>query len=80
MSAPVLPRSDLIRNVHVAFANQGLVPLGFVVNSAADAVTRRQRENVERALVYVSLTRARKLAFVFGYGQLSSWFVNHKIS
>lgn len=60
--------------VFVASANKGLVPLSFVVNSAADPVTRRQRENEERALVYVSLTRARKLAFVFGYGQLSAWF------
>lgn len=60
--------------VFLASANQGLVPLDFVVNSAADAVTRRQRENEERALVYVSLTRARKLAFVFGYGRMSEWF------
>ena len=60
--------------VFVASANRGLVPLDFVVNSAADAVTRRQRENEERALVYVSLTRARKLAFVFGYGEMSEWF------
>ncbi|NVD36865.1 hypothetical protein [Marinobacter lutaoensis] len=58
----------------VTSANRGLVPLDFVVNSAADAVTRRQRENEERALVYVSLTRARKLAFVFGYGEMSEWF------
>lgn len=60
--------------VFLASANQGLVPLDFVVNSAADAVTHRQRENEERALVYVSLTRARKLAFVFGYGRMSEWF------
>jgi len=60
--------------VFVASANRGLVPLAPVVNSAADAVTRRQRENEERALLYVSLTRARKLAFVFGYGQMSEWF------
>lgn len=60
--------------VFVASVNKGLVPLDFVVNSAADAVTRRQRENEERALLYVSLTRARKLAFVYGYGQMSDWF------
>ena len=60
--------------VFLASTNQGLVPLDFVVNSAADAVTRRQRENEERALVYVSLTRARKLAYVCGYGRLSEWF------
>jgi len=60
--------------VFLASANQGLVPLDFVVKSAADAVTHRQRENEERALVYVTLTRARKLAFVFGYGRMSEWF------
>ena len=65
--------------VFLASANQGLVPLDFVVSSAADAVTRRQRENEERALVYVSLTRARKLAYVFGYGTISDWFVRASI-
>ncbi|MAX54835.1 MAG: DNA helicase [Alcanivoracaceae bacterium] len=60
--------------VFLTSANKGVVPLDFVVNSAADAVTRRQLENEERALVYVSLTRARKLAYVFGYGVMSEWF------
>jgi mRNA-degrading endonuclease RelE of RelBE toxin-antitoxin system len=60
--------------VFIASVNQGLVPLDFVMHSAADAVTRRQRENEERALIYVSLTRARKLAFVYGYGEMSEWF------
>jgi len=60
--------------VFLASANKGQVPLDYVVNSAADAVTRRQRENEERALVYVSITRARKLAFIYGCGQMSSWF------
>ncbi len=60
--------------VFIASTNRGLVPLEFVLNSAADTVTRRQRENEERALIYVSLTRARKLAYVFGYGEMSEWF------
>jgi superfamily I DNA/RNA helicase len=60
--------------VFVLSVNKGFVPLDYVVNSAADAVTRRQRENEERALLYVSLTRARKLAFVYGYGVISEWF------
>ncbi|MEH6387771.1 MAG: UvrD-helicase domain-containing protein [Pseudomonas profundi] len=60
--------------VFVVSVNKGLVPLDYVVNSAADSVTRRQRENEERALLYVSLTRARKLAFVYGYGVMSEWF------
>ena len=60
--------------IFLASANKGLVPLDFVVNSAADAVTRRQLEDEERALVYVSLTRARKLAYVFAVGEIGSWF------
>ncbi|WP_457943785.1 UvrD-helicase domain-containing protein [Vreelandella alkaliphila] len=60
--------------VFIASVNRGLLPLDFVMSAAADAVTRRQRENEERALVYVSLTRARKLAFVYGYEQMSEWF------
>lgn len=60
--------------VFLASANQGLVPLDFLLGSAADAVTRRQRENEERALVYVSLTRARKQAYVFASGVMSHWF------
>lgn len=60
--------------VFLASANRGLVPLDFVVNAAADAVTRQQRENEERALLYVSLTRARKCAYVFSSGALSEWF------
>lgn len=60
--------------VFLASVNRGLVPLSFVVSQAGDAVSQRIKENEERALVYVSLTRARKLAFVFGYGQMSEWF------
>lgn len=60
--------------VFVASVNHGLMPLSMLLDSAADAVTRRQRENEERALLYVSLTRARKLAFVYGYGKISEWF------
>lgn len=63
--------------VFLASANQGMVPLSFVVNSASDAVARRQRENEERALVYVSLTRARKLAYVYCFGTLSELFGNY---
>jgi superfamily I DNA/RNA helicase/mRNA-degrading endonuclease RelE of RelBE toxin-antitoxin system len=60
--------------VFLASANKGLIPLTTVLNSSSDAVTYRQRENEERALIYVSLTRARKLAYVFGYGHMSEWF------
>ena len=60
--------------VFVLSVNQGVVPLEYLLETAADPVTRRQREDEERALLYVSLTRARKLAFVYGYGVMSRWF------
>lgn len=62
--------------VFVLSVNRGLVPLDFIVTQAADSVTRRQRENEERALIYVSLTRARLRAFVYGYGAMSEWFAS----
>ena len=45
---------------------------------ALDIVAGSERDAkalAQRALAYVSLTRARKLAFVYGYGALSPWFV-----
>lgn len=60
--------------VFVLSVNKGVVPLEYLLDTAADPVTRRQREDEERALLYVSLTRARKLAFVYGYGVMSPWF------
>lgn len=66
--------------VFILSVNQGLMPLDFVVNQAADPVTRRQKENEERALIYVSLTRARKMAFIYGYGVMSDWFASESIN
>jgi len=60
--------------VFLASANDGLVPFDYVLDTAGDDVTRRQKENEERALVYVTLTRARKQAFVYSYGSLSKFF------
>tara|TARA_R110002072_G_scaffold211501_4_gene369086 strand:- start:8715 stop:10838 length:2124 start_codon:yes stop_codon:yes gene_type:complete len=60
--------------VFLASANGGLVPLDYVLDTAGDDVTRRQKEDEERALVYVTLTRARKQAFVYSYGSLGKFF------
>jgi superfamily I DNA/RNA helicase len=60
--------------VILASMNKDLVPLSFVIHSAGDPVTKRQKENEERALVYVSMTRARKQAYIFAYGALCPWF------
>jgi len=60
--------------VILASANKGMVPYSYVIDKAGDPVTKRQKENEERSLVYVSLTRARKQAFVLAYGEMSEWF------
>ena len=60
--------------VFLASMNDNFMPLKQSIESANDDVSRRQRENEERSLVYVSLTRARKISFVLSYGQPSKYF------
>ena len=60
--------------VFLASMNENFMPLKQSIESANDDVSRRQRENEERSLVYVSLTRARKISFVLSYGQPSKYF------
>lgn len=58
----------------LASANDGLVPLSFVINDKADQASKEQAETEERSLVYVALTRARKQAYILSYGKISSFF------
>jgi superfamily I DNA/RNA helicase len=58
----------------LASANQGLVPLYYALQGKADQVSASEAETEERSLVYVAITRARKQAFILGYGQLSEFF------
>jgi superfamily I DNA/RNA helicase len=58
----------------LASANDGLVPLSFLINDKADQASKEQAETEERSLVYVALTRARKQAYVLSYGKISSFF------
>lgn len=60
--------------VFLASAKSGLIPNSYVLSQTNDNISRRQAENEERALVYVSLTRAKKRAFVTAYGELSPFF------
>ncbi len=60
--------------VILASMNDNFMPLKQSVDSANDDVSRTQRENEERSLVYVSLTRARKVSFITGYGSMSKFF------
>jgi superfamily I DNA/RNA helicase len=57
----------------VAGANQGIVPLNYALAAADDAVTQRNFETGERALLYVALTRAKRSALVTAYGEPSPY-------
>jgi superfamily I DNA/RNA helicase len=62
--------------VFLASANEGLIPMEMVLRNAGDAITRKQKEEEERSLVYVTLTRARKQAFIYSYGNRSEFFTS----
>lgn len=57
----------------LASMNDGLVPLTLALDDRGDAVERRQADLEERALLYVAVTRAKKVALVLGYGRLSRY-------
>ncbi|HEY9136593.1 MAG TPA: 3'-5' exonuclease [Pseudomonadales bacterium] len=61
--------------VILASANDGLIPLDFVLSDKADAVSKEDADTEERSLVYVAITRARKSAFVLSYGAISEYFI-----
>jgi ATP-dependent exoDNAse (exonuclease V) beta subunit/mRNA-degrading endonuclease RelE of RelBE toxin-antitoxin system len=60
--------------VILASANDGLIPLDFVLQNKADLLSKENAETEERSLVYVAITRARKSAFVLSYGEASKFF------
>lgn len=55
---------------HVIFAsfNDGLVPLQFVADQSADDISREAHDVQERSLVYVALTRAKRIGHIISYG------------
>ena len=60
----------------LASINQGLVPLDMVLEGKGDVVERRQADLEERALVYVAITRAKKVAVVLSYGEMSPYLIS----
>ena len=59
--------------VIMASVNEGLVPLPGALRGHADDGAREWAETEERALVYVSATRARKELLVLGHGKPSAF-------
>jgi superfamily I DNA/RNA helicase len=60
-------------HVIVVAANKGVVPHDAALASADDQITERNLETSERALLYVTLTRAKKSALITAYGELSPY-------
>ena len=53
--------------------NDGIVPSSRFLEKCADAESRREQEMIERSLLYVAATRARKALFVFSWGTRSPY-------
>lgn len=57
----------------IAGMNEDLMPLRARIARSGDAAIRREAELMERALLYVALTRARGAALITAHGKVSAW-------
>ncbi len=57
----------------IAGASGDMVPDGVTVGRSSDQAVRRDAEIMERALLYVAITRARKAVLITAHGSLTSW-------
>ena len=53
--------------------NEGIVPLQAALRYAADPISLKEAEDIERALLYVAATRAKQTLHVFGFGKQSKY-------
>lgn len=59
--------------VAVAGMNEDLMPWKVAVSRSEDAAVRREAEEMERALLYVAITRAKRGALITAHGKPSPW-------
>jgi len=57
----------------IAGLSEEAMPLQHRLTHSDDPVVRREAELMERALLYVALTRAREAALITAHGRLSGW-------
>ena len=57
----------------VAGVSQKYMPLASQVERSEDSAVRRETELMERALLYVAVTRARRAALLTAHGEASGW-------
>lgn len=60
--------------VFIVAANDRIVPLISAIDDS-DEISREESLTAERCLLYVSITRAQREAFISGYGKLSEFLV-----
>ena len=63
--------------VFVVAANANIIPLKVVIDHT-DKVAEEESMNSEKCLLYVALTRARKGAYITGYGKASPFISKSK--
>ena len=59
--------------VIVAGMTDKAMPLAIHVSRSSDNAVRREAELMERALLYVAITRARRATLVTAHGEVSRW-------
>lgn len=57
--------------VFITSANDRYIPLQFVLDNKQNQQSRKEAEKIERSLLYVAATRARKQVYVTSYGKQS---------
>lgn len=61
--------------VVIAGMNEDLMPWRTAVGTSEDPAVRREAEEMERALFYVAVTRAKRAALITAHGRPSAWLV-----
>jgi len=64
----------------IAGMNDDAMPLSARIDASDDNAARRDAELMERALLYVALTRARKAALVTCHAKISPWLASPRYS
>ena len=59
--------------VVIVDVNDGIIPSSKYLEDCADLESRKEQEMIERSLLYVAATRARKQLYVFSWGTPSPY-------
>ena len=60
--------------IFIVAANKRIIPLASAIDHT-DSVSEHETMTAEKCLLYVSLTRAQKGAYISGYGQMSEFLM-----